>query len=47
MATKKTKSSGSKVKVGKLQVKTTKVKARDMKKVKGGAGWDIKANVKA
>ena len=47
MATKKSKSK-SKVKVEKLQVKTTKVKAKDLKKVKGGyAGWDVKANVKA
>ncbi len=47
MATKKSKGSQGKVKVGKLQVKTTKVKEKDLKKVKGGAGWDIKANIKA
>ena len=35
MATKKTKD--SKVKVGKLKVQTTKVKPKDLKKVKGGS----------
>ena len=44
MATRKTK---DKVKVGKLKVKTTKIDAKDLKKIKGGrAGWDVKANVK-
>jgi len=46
MATKKSKSN---VKVGQLKVKTTKVKAKELKKVKGGAvnaGWDVKSNIK-
>jgi len=36
MATKKGKSSKANVKVGSLKVKTTKVKAKELKKVKGG-----------
>jgi hypothetical protein len=51
MATKKSKSSKKgKVKVGQLNAKTTKVKANELKKVKGGGayvGYDIKKNVKA
>lgn len=42
MATKKTKGTKSgKLKVGKLNVKTTKAKANELKKVKGGAGYSI------
>jgi hypothetical protein len=50
MATKKSKSSKKgKVQVGQLKAKTTKVKAKELKKVKGGVhgGYDIKQNVKA
>ena len=50
MATKKSKSSKKGVKVGQLKVKTTKVRAKELKKVKGGreyGGYDIKQNVKA
>ena len=50
MATKKTKTGKSdKLKIGKLKVQTTKVKAKDLKKVKGGAltaGYDWAKNVK-
>ena len=46
MATKKSKSSKKGVKVGQLKVKTTKVKANELKKVKGGTGYDLKANKK-
>ncbi len=50
MATKQTKTGKSdKLKIGKLKVKTTKVKANDLKKVKGGAtnlGYDFAKNVK-
>ena len=46
MATKKSESSKSKVKVGKLKAQTTKVKSKELKKVRGGStGWDIKKNV--
>ena len=49
MATRKSKSGKGNVKVGKLKVTTTKVKTKELKKVKGGApvvggGWDIKAS---
>ena len=48
MATKKsTSSKKGNVKVGQLQQKTTKVKANELKKVKGGAGgYDLKLNKK-
>jgi hypothetical protein len=50
MATKKAKSSKGNVKVGQLKVKTTKVKAKELKKVKGGAaisgGYDHSKNIK-
>jgi hypothetical protein len=47
MATKKSKSNKKgNVKVGQLEVKTTKVKANELKKVKGGMGYDLKANKK-
>ena len=47
MATKKSKSTKKgNVKVGQLKVKTTKVEANELKKVKGGTGYDLKLNKK-
>lgn len=40
MATKKSSKKGN-VKVGKLKVKTTKAKANELKKVKGGAEYSF------